>query len=96
MLTDELIFLLLVVVGSLGLLVGAPAAILVWLELRWRVAAFLLGIGLAACLYWPGAGGDPRGWWVMPIALSLGTSIAALLIEVPALIIRTVRRARRG
>ena len=52
-------------------------------------AAFFRGLGLAACIYWPGSGlcvvkadktGDPRGWWVILIALSLGHFDRPLLL----------------
>ena len=78
------------------LVVGPSAAILIWLEPCWRVAAFFLGLALAAFIYWPATSGDPRGWWLVAFELSLGTPVSALLIEIPAFLIRTMGRGAAG
>jgi hypothetical protein len=95
-LTDELLFLVLVMIGSLGVLVGAPAAILIWLRPRWRVAAFFLGVALTAGNYGLFLAGHDRGLPVVLMEHGVGIALAALLVEVPAFVIRTFGRAHQG
>lgn len=90
--TDELVFLVLVVVGYLGVIVGAPVAISIWLEPRWRVAAFFLGLALAAGNDWLILAGHVHAMPILLLDLGLGIALAALLVEIPAFAIRTIAK----
>jgi hypothetical protein len=88
---EDVIYLI-PMVGFFSLFVGAPVAILLWLKPRWRAVAFYLGLALAAVAYWAGSG--PSGGWILLIELGLGTALAALLVEIPAFGLRTLRKRR--
>jgi hypothetical protein len=75
-----------------ALFVLMPAAVLVWVSPRWRVACFLLGLALAFVT--PLLADGPHDSIMILIFVGFGIAIAALLVEIPVFTIRTIRRQR--
>jgi peptidoglycan/LPS O-acetylase OafA/YrhL len=75
-----------------GLIVGVPAVVMMWMSPRWRIACFVLGLILAfgtlALI------DSPHDTTAPMIFVGFGIALAALLVEIPAFAIRTLRKRR--
>jgi|GEM_PF-3365399 len=79
------------------LLVGAPAVVMMWMTPRWRIGCFVLGLVLAVSTNYSVS--SPHDPMALMIFAGAGIALAALLVEIPAFAIRTIRKrhaAARG